>query len=268
MNATFITQNQFNETNACMLFMESIDPTVSDFNQALELGLRGQLANPPYREMRAGQTQARLWKLKSGQGVYEHTHGILNEAANFADYLTGQIRALSSADKRLPVSHLVNITPPSGPRAMYDSGPAKNCRELLSYHQQWINVLAEFQKATDSDYAALRTGINASLSRVFDYMALHLQPAQIKKPQPARIQTARRHTDSTRKHHRFGMDSIANFLAQQQRIMTLVTGANRYMIQLDNAASVSRLGNDLKLAGLEIRQAQRFCAELAALRSA
>jgi len=268
VTGTFIDQTQFDALQACMSYIEGLEAAVRDFSNALDLSSwnYGQTP-PPWDAIRAGETQAKWWSLKSGYGVLAHTHKILTEAAVFYTYLITTFRTNSRAERTSPVVTLEKLASPPGPQPMYATVPMSNCLQLLRYHQQWVEVISAVFKTADPGYAAVRTGIYHTLPRVMTFMSIHLNAVTISKPPPVRLKAARQHDRDVRNHYLSGAGAVANYLVQYSRITTLLNQANQRVAQLESTSTLHRLNTDIRLILVEMNQALGMCKEFMDLRA-
>lgn len=267
MSGTFISQQQFDDIDACMLYIETLNSAVSGFNGAAEVGQKYGLTHPPTVEMREGETQARLWRLKTEPSFYRFIADHIDELAPFTEFLSAYIRGLSPVQRKGTVSSLSGLSFPPGLYPRSSAEPITDCLSLLQYHQKWVWAFSELFRIANSGYDAIREAIYRVLPRVFDFMAVHLQIAASKNLSPKRLSAARDHADTVRAHYWAGMGATANFLTQHRRIGALVAQANRRFDQLENIATLSRLDTDMKLTMVELKQAQRLSREIVALRT-
>jgi hypothetical protein len=266
MTGTFITQRQFDEIDACMAFIETTPGVVGEFTQAAELGKLG-VTPPPYVEMREGASQARLWKLKTDPGFYRLMTGHLEEVGRFSQYLDSYVTALSAVEKRRSVSHLSSVAVPASLHPASGNEPITDCLELLQYHQEWVCAFSEICHVSTPGHQKVREAIYQVLPRVFDFMSVHLQAANAQRPAPDHLNLARDRWHMTRGHYLSGMGAAANFMAQYQRINYLLGQANDSFADIENVATLSRLVAGMRLIMVELKQVQRLCSEMAALRT-
>lgn len=266
MNATFITQSQFDAIDACMGHIESLGNALSGFSSAAEVHQRYGLTPPPWKEMNAGATEAKLWKLKTEPASYRNLVEQIDEVVLLASYLDSYIQKLSSPEKKGPVSNLSDVAPPYR-EPKHSTGPINDCLSLLRYHQTWVWAYSEMFKIASPGYEAIRKTIYEVLPRALDFMSVHLQAANAKRPNPASLNLALDQLHATRCHYFSGMGATANFLAQYQRINYLLAKASESFARIENVTTLSRLSAAMNAMLVELKQVQRLCGEIAALRS-
>lgn len=266
MTGTFITQRQFDDIDACMAFIETTPGVVGEFTRTAELGELG-VTRPPYSEMTAGASQAKLWKLKTDPGFYRLMTGHFEEIARFTEYLDSYIAELSSLEKRGSVSRLSSVAVPANLYPASGSEPITDCLELLQYHRKWVCVFSEIFRTGTSGHEEVRGAIYKTLPRVFDFMSVHLQHANAKSPEPARIESARKLWQTTRCYYFSGMGATANFLTQYERINYLLAKASESFAGMEHVATLARLASGMKLIMVELGQVQRLGREIGALRT-
>lgn len=268
MTGTFIDQAQFDALQACMSYMEGLEATVRDFNHAIELGNwnYGQTL-PPWDAIRAGETQAKLWSLKSGYGVFAHTHKVLTETTVFYTYLITMLQTNSQVERASPLVTLEKLASRPGPQPMYATVPMSNCLQLLRYHQQWVEVIAAVFTTADPGYSAVRTGIYETLPRVMTFMSIHLNAVTTGQPPPVRLNAARQHDRDVRNHYSSAAGAAADYLVQYSRITTLLNQANQRVAQLESTSTLRRLNTDIRLILIDLDQAMGMCKEFMDLRA-
>jgi hypothetical protein len=268
VTGTFIDQAQFDALQACMSYIEGLEAAVRDFCNAIDLGSwnYGQTP-PPWDAIRVGETQAKSWSLKSGYGVFAHTHKVLTEAAVFYTYLITMLQTNSRAERASPVVVLEKLASPPGPQPMYATAPMSNCLQLLRYHQQWVEVIAAVFTTANPGYAAVRTGIYETLPRVMTFMSTHLNAVTTGKPPPVRLNAARQHDRDVRNHYLSAAGAAANYLVQYSRITTLLNQANQRVAQLESTSTLHRLLTDIRFIQVEMNQALGMCKEFMDLRA-
>jgi len=266
MTATFINQRQLDAIDACMGHIESLGNAVSGFCSAAEIYQGYGLTQPPRVAMNAGATQARLWKLKTEPTFYRNVVEQIDELALLVNYLGSYIGNLSSPEKKGPITILSGIAPPYR-RPKYSTEPVNDCLSLLKHHQQWMWAYSQMFEAASPGHEAIRKTMYTVLPRVLDFMSVHLQAANAKRPAPAQLNLARDHWHITRGHYFSGMGATADFLTQYQRINYLLAQASESFAGIEKVATLSRLVAGMRLIMVELKQVQRLCSEIAGLRT-
>lgn len=267
MSATFITQEQLDDIDTCMSFISVGEREVRRFNTLLTLPPNLGATPVPLAQILDGQKQAALWRQRDYPGSYRSTHTILAEAVYFAHYLIPRLSALSSTNRTSPASIMSKIAPPPGPPPAFAFAPMTDCLQLFKYHMEWVIVAYGLAAYTQKNYDTMRENIARVLPRVIDFTSFHLHTAEAKRPPVVGLNAAREFSASARRHYTFGMSGMANLLGQQRRITTLLLDASQSFDGLEAFKSVVRFNAELAVIEVKLKQVQRYCSELLALRN-
>jgi hypothetical protein len=266
MSATFITQEQFDEIEDCVSFLADAPDRVKQFNAALFTLPDFLKPAPPLSDMLEGQRQMALWTVGYYEVSYRQLHQLLVDALYCFDYLIPQIQPPSTADPDGLAATLSRIPAPPGPPPASALRPITHCLQAYDYHVRMMGQGATYAVFNRALFNATRKSFGQVLPRLLDFMSAQLQIAERLNLPANRLKTARDMLTEAHRHYTFGMNGMANLMAQQSRISTLIGGINQHFNLLLDLGTLRRFRADLEVIQLQATQAQRYCAEILALR--
>ena len=266
MSGTYLSQQDFNNVDACMDYMSKADEAAGEFTQVLGVYPRYP-ALTPMAELREAARQSKSWALKSNVDYYLNFAELLAELIHFADYLVGLTEASTAADIRRGAIVLEQAAAPPGPEPSYAAGALTNCLQVLRHYQMILNLQAELGRIATPGYEELRQGIYTTLPRLAQFMSFYLRDPAATGRNHAGLGRAGELAKDLDRVYALGMIGMANFLAQIQRIATLISEANHRLTGVENAGSMRKLATHMKLIKRQLLVAQGYCEEVAALGS-
>jgi len=264
MNATFITQRQFDDIDTCLSVMAQLSFSVNKFIMRLPWQLRrGALTAIP-QTVHDGPPTRDLWVDHSASEDYLSVNKYLDSLLYMTGHVIAGVGALSSADMKSPVSKLPNLVPPPKP-PVFPTTPSADCLQILGVRK--LGLLAALYKTryTNANYGYVREGIYKVLPRVIDFTSQLLQTAETMPLYPGQREDLHFRAAVYPRYYSFGMTGMANLVAQQDRISTLLEKATRYVDPYRTDKSLARFRSDLEIAEVYLRQARHYGGEIAAL---
>ena len=265
MSATFITQQQFDEIDKCMLFVRDSSYRVNHFVLALPSQLRWGAWSAIPQIVQAGPRTRNQWIDHSDADNYLTINRHLDSLLFITDHIITGIGGLSPADRKSPVSKLSGLVAPPKP-PVFPWYPRATCLQLISWQTTGLRSAIYKARYTNANYRDVREGVYKILPRLIDFTSRLLQIAQTMPLNSYQREDLPYRAAAFPFFYTVGMAGLANLIAQQDRISKLLEQASPYVDPPDNDKSLARFRSDLEIAGVYLRQARRYCREVAALR--
>lgn len=266
MNATFITQQQFNDIESCVSYQADATHKVWIFDDALYPTLKIPRPTALHSHILEGEKQMADWNQRYYEASYKLINQVLTDALHFFDYLTPQLKALATVHPDGLSTTLAKISAPPGSKPAYAIGPITNCLQAYDHYVRMLAFAVLYTIGNRDHFNAMRNSFAQVLPRVIDFMSVHLQVAERMNLPADRLKTARDVLTDARGHYPFGMNGMANLMAQQSRIHTLARQVSQRFNGLVTLGNLRRFRADLEVIHLQAKQAQRYCGEILALR--
>jgi hypothetical protein len=266
MNATFITQQQFDDIEGCVSFLADAQGKVNLFITAISPIPNSVKLAVPSSHIREAEADMGGWNAGYSDTGYRRLHQILVDALYFLDYLIPQIKAPSTPDPNGLSSTLARIPAPPGPPPASAMRPITNCLEAYDHHLRMMGMAGVCALFNRVILTATRNSFGEALPRVIDFMSMHLPLTERPNFPANQAKIARDVLTDARRHYTFGMNGMANLFVQQRRISTLILKIRRGFNLLLDLGTHRRLRADLKVIQLQATQAHRYCGEILALR--
>ena len=264
MRATFITQEQFDDIDKCMSFMAQASPMITNYIMTLPWQLRASALDAIPHSVHDGPPTKTLWIDHSTSEDYLSVNRYLDKLLHITGHVISGVGDLSSADMKSSILKLSSLVAPPKP-PVFPSVPLASCLEILTAHRVGLRAALYKARYTNTHYGYLREGIYKVLPRLIDFTSRLLQIAETMPLYPAQREALHFRATAFRRFYTFGMVGMANLIAQQDRIATLLASATVYIDPPKKDKSLARFRSDVKVAEVYLKQARHYGEEVAAL---